>query len=51
MVRFLEASGAATKRELAFEMLLLYCEDKVGYQTALLVRERICLPHCSWQGL
>lgn len=26
MVGFLEASGAATKRELAFEMLLLYFE-------------------------
>ena len=51
MFRFLEAFGAAIKRELAFEMLLLLCEDKVGYQTALLVRERICLPHCSWQGL
>ena len=47
MVGFLEASGAATKRELAFETLLLYFEDKVGYQTALLVRECVCLPQCS----
>ena len=47
MVGFLEASGAATKRELAFETLLLNFGDKVGYQTVLLVRECICLPQCS----